>query len=45
MQKLRELVNLPYYEFEGMALRVKDVDVQKGSLTLHTEAHVKQLPS
>ena len=45
MQKLRELVNLPYYEIEGMALRVKDVDVQKGSLTLHTEAHVTQLPS
>lgn len=45
LQKLRELVNLPYYELEGMALRVKDVDVQKGRLTLHAEAHVKQLPS
>jgi len=27
MQKLRELVNLPYYEFEGMVLRVKDAKV------------------
>lgn len=45
MKKLRGLVNLPYYEIEGMALRVKDVDVQKGSVTLHAEAHVKELPS
>ena len=45
MKKLRELVNLPYFELEGMALRVNDLDVQKGSLTLHTEAHVRQIPS
>lgn len=45
MQKLKELVNSPYFELEGMALRVKDVEVQKGSLTLHAEAHVKQVPS
>ena len=45
LQKLKELVNLPYIELETMALRVKDVDVQKGSLTLHTQAHVRQLPS
>lgn len=45
MQKLKELINLPYLELEGMALRVKDVDVQKGSLTIHSEARVKQIPS
>ena len=45
IQKIKELVNLPYIELETMALRVKDVDVQKGSLTLHTEAHVSQLPT
>jgi len=45
MQKLKELVNLAYFELEGVALRIKDVDVQKGSLTLHTEAHVRQIPS
>ena len=45
IKKLRELVNLPYYEFEGMALSVKDVDVETGSLTLHTQVHVTQLPS
>jgi hypothetical protein len=45
MQKIKELVNLPYIELETMVLRVKDVDVQKGSLTLHSEAHVSQLPT
>lgn len=45
LQKLKELLNLPYLELDGMALRVKDVDVQKGSLTLHSEARVKQIPS
>ena len=45
MQNIRQLLNLPFYEVEGMAIRVKDVDVQKGSLTLHTEVHVKEVPS
>ncbi len=45
MQKLKELVNLPYFELEGMALRVKDMEVQTGRLTLHTEVHVNKIPS
>lgn len=45
MQKLKEVVNQPYFEIEGMALRVKDMEVQKGSLTLQTEAHVTKIPS
>jgi hypothetical protein len=45
LKKLRELVNLPFYDLEGMALCVKNVDVQKGSLTLLTEAYVRQMPS
>ncbi len=45
IQKLKELLNLPYFELEGMALRAKDVDVQKGNLTLHADAHVTQIPS
>lgn len=44
MQKAKELVNLPYYELEGSAFRVKDMDVQKGSLTLLIEAYIKQIP-
>lgn len=45
MEKLKELVNLPFFAIEGMALRVKEMQVQKGSLTLLAEAHVRQLPS
>ena len=45
MQNIRQLLNLPFYEVEGMAIGVKDVDVQKGSLTLHTEVHVNEVPS
>ena len=45
LQKIKELLNLPYLELDGMALRVQDVDVEKGKLTLHSEARVKQIPS
>lgn len=47
MRKLGEVVNSSHVEFEleEMALRVKDIDVQEGILTLHAEAHVKHLPS
>lgn len=45
MQKMRELINLPYIEVSGMALRIKELDVQAGSLTLIAEARVYQLPS
>lgn len=45
IQKLREVVNSAYFELEGMALRVKDMDVQKGSLTLYADAHVTRIPS
>ena len=44
MQKLRELLNLSYYELDGMSLRVKDIEVQKGSVTLQGDAHVSQIP-
>lgn len=44
MNKVRELIDLPYFELEGIALRVKQLDVQEGRLTLHTEAYVRQIP-
>lgn len=44
LNKVRELINLPYLELQGMALCVKDLEVKKGSLTLHTEAYIKQFP-
>ena len=45
MEKLKELVNLPYLEFDGTALRIKEMEVQKGSIILQVEAHTNQLPS
>lgn len=44
IQKAKELLNSPYIDLEGMALRVKSLEVQAGSLTLHTEAYIRQLP-
>lgn len=44
MKKVSEFLNLPYFELGEMALRLKALDVQAGSLTLHTEAYVRQLP-
>lgn len=44
MNKVRELMNLPYFEVEGIVLRVKQLDVHEGSLTLHTQAYVRQMP-
>ncbi|KYC42909.1 hypothetical protein WA1_12385 [Scytonema hofmannii PCC 7110] len=45
MEKVKELLELPYFMFEDMALRVKEMKVQKGSMILLVEAHVKNLPS
>lgn len=44
LEKARELVNLSYFELEGTALRIKELEVKKGSIMLQTEAHIKQLP-
>lgn len=44
LKKARALVNLPFFELDGMALRLKELDVQEGSLTLHTEAYIKHFP-
>jgi hypothetical protein len=45
MQKLKELVNLPHIDLEGMVLRVKDMEVHEGSLTIHSKARVREIPS
>ncbi len=44
LKKAKQLMNLPYFELEGMALRIKRLEVQEGCLTLYTEAYVRQLP-
>ena len=43
MQKAKELLSLPYYEIQGTAFRIKDMEVQKGSLTVQVEAHLQTL--
>lgn len=45
LEKMKEIVNLPYLEMEQMAFRVQEMEVQPGSITLQVQAHVKQLPS
>jgi hypothetical protein len=44
INKARELMNLAYFEIEGVALRIKKLDVRSGRLTLYTDASVRQLP-
>jgi hypothetical protein len=44
LNKARELMDLPYFEIEGVALSIKKLDVQLGKLTLYTDAYVRQLP-
>lgn len=44
IEMVKELVNLPYFEFEDVALRIKNMQVGTGKLTLLVEAHVRQIP-
>ncbi|BCL39194.1 DUF2993 domain-containing protein [Nostoc sp. MS1] len=44
MQKFKALVNLPYYTWEGINIRIKDMEIQQGSLIIFSEAHVSQIP-
>jgi hypothetical protein len=45
LQQARELLDLRNFELEGMALKLKKLDIQKGKLILQSEAHVEQFPS
>lgn len=44
MQKIKELLNQPQLEIAGMAIRLNRIDVQAGSLTIESEARVRQIP-
>ncbi|AFZ18232.1 LmeA family phospholipid-binding protein [Allocoleopsis franciscana] len=44
LDRASELLNLRNFELEGMSLRLKGMDVQKGKLTLQGTAHVEQFP-
>ncbi|WP_193193465.1 DUF2993 domain-containing protein [Nostoc sp. MG11] len=40
-----EILNLSNFDLEGMSLRVKQLEVETGKLTLQAEAHVEQIPT
>ncbi|MBU7584199.1 MAG: DUF2993 domain-containing protein [Nostoc sp. TH1S01] len=40
-----EILNLSNFDLEGMSLRVKQLEVELGKLTLQAEAYVEQIPS
>lgn len=44
LKKVGELLNLPFIELDGMVLRIKELEVHEGSLTVLSEAYVRQLP-
>ncbi|MBE9051751.1 DUF2993 domain-containing protein [Nostocales cyanobacterium LEGE 11386] len=43
MHKVKELASLPYLEWEDIAFRIIDMEVQKESIILMIEANVKQI--
>ncbi|MGM3308361.1 LmeA family phospholipid-binding protein [Anabaena sp. WFMT] len=45
MQKIKEIINLPDWEWENMVFSIIDMEVKKGSLILILKAHIKQIPS
>ena len=45
MKKAKELINKPYFEFEGSAFRIKNMVLGEGSLTVEVEAYMRQIPS
>ncbi|MDZ8056394.1 MAG: DUF2993 domain-containing protein [Aulosira sp. ZfuVER01] len=45
MQKIKELLNLPYFAWENMVINIKDIKVTKGNLILLIKAKMKQIPS
>lgn len=44
IKQVTEWLSLPFFELEDMALRLNDLEVEFGSLTVHAQAYVKQLP-
>ena len=45
LEKAKELLKTPYIDLQGMALRIKTLEVKAGNLTLDTEAYVRQIPN
>lgn len=45
INKLQELVNLPYLEFEGTAFKVNKLEIKEGELIVYIQLFVKEIPS
>jgi hypothetical protein len=45
IQKIKEVVNLPYIKLDGMALQIKKMEVQKETIKTWVEAYIKQIPT
>lgn len=45
MEKVSEIVNLRNFEMEGISLRIHQIEVETGKVTLQAEANVTQFPS
>ncbi|MCX7596717.1 MAG: DUF2993 domain-containing protein [Fischerella sp.] len=44
MNKVKELANLPYLEFNNTRFRIVDMEAQNGNLILFVKANMKQVP-
>lgn len=44
MNKLKELIDAPYLDFNGTRFRIKEMDVKKGSISLEVEAKIDRIP-
>lgn len=45
LEKSSELLNLSSFDLQGMSLRIKQLNLESGKMTLLAEAHVEQIPS
>lgn len=44
LAKMKEITQLPYFKIGKMAIRIKEMEVQTGKITLYTEARVRAIP-
>jgi hypothetical protein len=44
MEKLKELIDSPSLEYNGTTFRIKEMDVQKGTISLEVEAQIDRIP-
>ncbi|BAZ68935.1 hypothetical protein NIES4106_37040 [Fischerella sp. NIES-4106] len=45
LNKIKELINSPYLEFDNVWFRIINMEVQKGSIIFLVEARMKQIPT